>query len=317
MMRHGETGRDTLITAERSAATERVRTVPVTLVAEPSAPLCACPIPRHSWSDVRGNNPRYAVWFCGGCLTGGFIAFPGADDWSGIFLPRDLSRQRIEAPLNELAEALGETVDAVGLFVRHADDLLSRRARHGNITSITADLKDGIAQTVAELKRRFDAAERDRSGAECQRQIEHAELMKRLRRQVRQRTEAVDRSLARRKPPAASSTYAVIVRGAEVVRQLIYGLVDPAAPDRIRYVGKTTAGAHSRFLGHISGARSGAGKRADWIAALAAEGRYPDMVLLEDVGAGVDLDARERWWITAMRERDEADLNTALPKVTR
>lgn len=314
MLRHDEAGRDTLVTAELSAATERVRVVPVTVVAEPAAPLCSCSCPRISWGDVHGRDPRYVVWFCASCLSGGFVAFPGADDWAGRCMPRDLSTRQVEAPLIELADALGETVDALALFVRHADDLVSRRSRHRSVEAIAADLKDGIAQTCAEIRERYERAERDRAVAEARRQDEHDTLVRRLRHQVRSRRDSADRSLSRRKAPAESSTYAIVVRGADAVKPLVYGLVDPAEPNRVRYVGKTTQGAHTRFLGHVKDARRGTKKRADWVAELLELGRPPNMVVLETVPVGADLDARERWWITAMRARGEADLNTAVPQ---
>jgi hypothetical protein len=315
MMRHEETGRDTVFTSTLSAATERVRQLPVTLVAEPNAPLCACERPRISWGEVHGRDPRFVPWFCAGCLGAGFIAFPGADDWCGIGCPPDLTYRKVTAPLEELADAIGETVDAVGLYIRHAGDLIARRARHSSIGSVTAGLNDGIAATVRALRERYEAADLARRVEDVRRGDEHAALVRKLRRGVEIQRARIDRGLARRATPAPSANYAVIVRGSEIVRQLIYGLVDPNEPGRIRYVGKTTAGAHARFLGHVSDATRGTTKRADWIASLVADGRYPDMVLLEDVAAGLDLDARERWWIIAMRERGEGDLNTVVPSV--
>lgn len=315
MMRHEEAGRDTLITAERSAATERVRMVPVTLVAEPTAPLCACESPRHSWGEVHSSGHsalRFVPWFCMGCLTAGFIAFPKAADWRGYLPTSDRRFNDVAAPLLALAEAVGEAVDSLGLFVRHASDLLSRRTRYLGVDQVTADLRDGIAQTAEDLRRMYDQAERERRGREAQREAEHRAIMAKLQRRVAKKRERIDQKLARRPAPAASSTYAVIVHGAEAVKPLVYGLVDPAEPNRIRYVGKTLNGAHNRFLGHLAGRRDGR-KRSEWIAQLLEEHRPPNMVVLETVPVSADLDARERWWITVMRARGEADLNTAIP----
>lgn len=103
----------------------------------------------------------------------------------------------------------------------------------------------------------------------------------------------------------------VIVRGSDCVGAAIYGLIDPAEPERVRYVGKTRSPG-SRLARHIvdSGIKNGAKDR--WIRALLAAGRAPDMVLLER--AWKRSMSRERYWVTELQERGQADLNTVIPE---
>ena len=85
---------------------------------------------------------------------------------------------------------------------------------------------------------------------------------------------------------------------------LIYGLVDPLEPLRIRYVGQTIAPA-ARMREHLT---EGFGKKADWVQSLLEAGRAPDMVQLTWVTSTEALQA-ERHFIVALRRLRQADLN--------
>jgi hypothetical protein len=112
---------------------------------------------------------------------------------------------------------------------------------------------------------------------------------------------------------ARLTTHRVIVRGAEAFKPIIYGLVDPLEPGRVRYVGQTRTSPLSRYLGHLA-PHSSLTPRAKWVARLLEAGRPPDMVLLETVAVSADPSTRERWWILALEERGGADLNSCLPR---
>lgn len=174
-------------------------------------------------------------------------------------------------------------------------------------------VREAIERVTAELTARFEVAESERRIRENVREREHAAALRALQRKAVRRRDGLDRRLAERSAPPSSAEFAVIVRGADVVRPLIYGLIDPLEPDVVRYVGQTRQGAATRFLKHLTTARRSACARSAWIRELLQAGRSPDMVLLETVSLSADLDARERWWITALRQRGEADLNAALP----
>lgn len=78
----------------------------------------------------------------------------------------------------------------------------------------------------------------------------------------------------------------------------IYHLIDPKN-DEIRYVGKTIYPEH-RYSKHLRDkTRTWRGK---WIRSLLSRGLEPFMEIVETVPAGDDWAARERWWITKMRE---------------
>lgn len=91
---------------------------------------------------------------------------------------------------------------------------------------------------------------------------------------------------------------------------VVYGLVDPVDPERIRYVGRSISPV-SRYMGHARTARGSPVGR--WVAQLAEAGRQPRMIMLErcpDENAGRD---REGDWIVCCRERGQADLNRQVP----
>lgn len=125
--------------------------------------------------------------------------------------------------------------------------------------------------------------------------------------------------------PGVTCPREVLVRGADVRRKggVIYGLVDPRQPSRVRYVGQTVGLPESRYRQHIHDSAPQRGRRmpatcarARWISALLAESVYPDMILLErvpDVGAW-ELTDCERRWIATLGKRNQADLNAPLPR---
>ena len=79
------------------------------------------------------------------------------------------------------------------------------------------------------------------------------------------------------------SGYPVLVRGADFIgSRIIYGLVDPAEPDVIRYVGQTMQAPIARYLGHMNGLHP-KHRRYKWFRSLRHKRRQPDMVLLEAV----------------------------------
>jgi hypothetical protein len=130
---------------------------------------------------------------------------------------------------------------------------------------------------------------------------------------ARRRTLARHRRTTRLGRAVARPAYKVIVRGTAALRPIIYGLVDPSEPARVRYVGQTTQSPQTRYLGHLGGCERPT-PRSKWIAALLEAGRLPHMVLLETVPTASDLNARERWWILSLEERGGADLNGWLPR---
>lgn len=108
--------------------------------------------------------------------------------------------------------------------------------------------------------------------------------------------------------------YDVLVRGAEVSKLgIIYGLIDPRQPGKIRYVGQTIAAPLNRYNAHVRPIAGDLSRKAVWIRELIAADVLPDMVLLERVSRVSCLTDRERVWIAAMRQRGQADLNAPLP----
>lgn len=91
--------------------------------------------------------------------------------------------------------------------------------------------------------------------------------------------------------------------------QVVYALVDPADPELVRYVGRTSDPV-GRYAGHVL---AGEPRVAAWVRALATAGRQPVMVLLERC-EDAEVIAREAHWIHHYRDRWQADLNTVLPR---
>lgn len=107
----------------------------------------------------------------------------------------------------------------------------------------------------------------------------------------------------------------VIADGSWRHTAIVYGLVDPREPRRVRYVGATRQHPEARLHGHIAGDAGWAKLR--WIAQLRHDGVHPVMVLLEVVpDYGLDLVARERAWYEELVRTGEADLNGQAPPET-
>jgi hypothetical protein len=85
---------------------------------------------------------------------------------------------------------------------------------------------------------------------------------------------------------------------------VIYALVDPHDPERVRYVGRTCDPV-GRYRAHSVEGSNGVAK---WMAQVTAAGRTPVMLLLERC-ACAEAEARELHWIRYYRQRDQADLN--------
>jgi hypothetical protein len=96
----------------------------------------------------------------------------------------------------------------------------------------------------------------------------------------------------------------------------IYALVDPLAPNIVRYVGSST---HivKRLAAHATGymPRNGDGPKRAWLAELKLAGRKPVAIVLEHVDAptaSAKMHAAERAWIERFRGEAQADLNATL-----
>ncbi len=96
----------------------------------------------------------------------------------------------------------------------------------------------------------------------------------------------------------------------------IYGLVDPAAPNVVRYVGSST---HivKRLAAHASGyvPRNADGPKRAWLAELKKADRKPVAIVLELLDAPTAsprMHAAERRWIERFRAEEQADLNATL-----
>lgn len=313
MMRHGEAGCDTVVTAASGAATERVRVVPVTVVAGPDAPLCGCERPHIQWSATyTGGRTRRAYWLCGECLVAGFLLFPAETSNVALHLPEGVSRADAERGLAELAALVDEPVDALRLYVRYADDLMSRRGgwTEAQIVNVARESTDHL---LAELRQKFAEGEQRRDERAQQLERQHERRMADIQRMIDRRKGRARVRLAKRPAPLVGSPYPTIAEGGSQFGRIIYGLVDPRRPVEIRYVGQTIRGPHQRLAQHIADAQY-KGPKANWLKSLISLGLHPDMVLLEKVRPEADINALERWWIIAMRKEGQADLNATNPR---
>jgi hypothetical protein len=104
----------------------------------------------------------------------------------------------------------------------------------------------------------------------------------------------------------SAGDYPVLYAGRDFCRTVIYGLVDPREPHRVRYVGKAVRAA-LRFAQHfIDG-----GPRGNWFADMERDGVLPDMVLLEESDKSAR--GRELHWFNLLRSLGQADLNVQRP----
>ena len=281
-----------------------VRVVPVTVIAEPDKPMCRCERPSIAWtSRLTGVRPRY-YWLCSNCLAVGFVAMPRTSN----FVTREGS------PLDAAVRAMVDQDDFLDLepdflriYAKWGEDLYARRSGTASFDAASNDsiLRDAVRDIVD----RYEKAERARETRERQRELDHRRAMARIEDRINRGRSASRRGFARRPRPSVDQAYPVIVRGTDVVLRLIYGLIDPLEPARIRYVGRTEKGGSARFFQHV--ARPDQSPRGRWIAELQAAGRNPDMVLLETPQVGVDIDELERWWIVEARRQGFADLNVS------
>jgi hypothetical protein len=100
----------------------------------------------------------------------------------------------------------------------------------------------------------------------------------------------------------------VLYSGGVERRPIVYGLVDPDEPGRIRYVGQTFQ-PYARYCAHV-GRRTPASPCGRWIRNLYLNhDRVPSMVLLEEVPSILELREREREWIKQLVAAGQADLN--------
>lgn len=109
-------------------------------------------------------------------------------------------------------------------------------------------------------------------------------------------------------------TYEVLFTGRDSwVTPIVYGLVDPREPERVRYVGSTITPV-SRYGSHLAvcRARRSFNPRETWVLGLQEHGILPAMVVLERTDSALDLDALESVWTMRLRQEGQADLNKFL-----
>lgn len=92
---------------------------------------------------------------------------------------------------------------------------------------------------------------------------------------------------------------------------VIYGLIDPAEPDVVRYVGSTTD-PEMRFRAHCT---AGSSLVREWVESVVGAGRKPTMVLLERCTDDTQRRQREAFWHHHYVELGQADLNIAVPRL--
>lgn len=93
-------------------------------------------------------------------------------------------------------------------------------------------------------------------------------------------------------------------------RYVIYGLVDPKDPLRVRYVGRAR-NPYARYKEHLTGSATTSSVVAAWVEGVCVEARMPAMVLLEACAIG-DEERAEYAWIEQLRAIDQADLNRVI-----
>jgi len=290
-----------------------VRVIPVALVSESTASACGCTAPTLHWSEVYGPHAlaRRLYFFCAKCRTFGFVAFP-AVNWGEPSILDGVSKADLLAAAESEFDGLPTLPEMAGIFRRAADDVFTRRERCAEVHVETFGKAISEAAVAGIVARAHERAREhaDRVAYETRRIAEvRAKLEAELARATKQRKRVFGRTLKRRKP-VARSEFPVIARGEHHHGAVIYGLIDPREPNRVRYVGQARR-AGARLAAHLSDSTHPHTKKDRWIAGLAAEGLYPDMVLLERTKPDADVDLVERWWIAQMVAKGEADMNTA------
>lgn len=95
-------------------------------------------------------------------------------------------------------------------------------------------------------------------------------------------------------------------------RRIVYGLVSPKQPQRIRYVG-TTRNHMLRYLSHCAKRRGPIGR---WVRSLSRSGLTPMMICIQDISDVSDRGGTTEWgWIEYFRAHGQADLNIAVPAI--
>lgn len=278
-----------------------VTTVRVTLVAEPTEPACGCDSPDVEWSDVFGSSPRRAYWRCTSCGIAGALFFPAGD--------RINSGGR-SAEVDRVLETVGASDGALGMLVRASEDVLvsRNRTREVDLVRFPDEVIDVLKRTIELRLQAWEAKQREIEREHRRRMFD---LESALSRKIEIRKVRTRSQLARR-PAPPDSAYRTLICGSDQCTAVIYGLVDPNEPERVRYVGQATNPA-ARLAGHITASRRDSTRKDKWIRDLEDQGRYPDMVLLERPKPGANLTALEEWWIVSMRDKGQGDLNTSLP----
>lgn len=269
---------------------------------------------RVAWSCVFGDRPRRVYWYCWGCKSMGLLLFPMESPW---FSP-DYYDPKVEGVVDSLLAGEDDPTEGtawVSYLWHAAEETLTRRGARSTISAqwlaevvpdrvlcrLLGQIRRKIQEVSAEVDRRAIAVEARRVALEKDAERQRDRLESRFRRHRK----------VPKVSPKAGGRYPVLVRGSERLWAVIYGLVDTRAPERVRYVGRSTNHL-GRYASHLGEAGAASAKGA-WIGKVLEEGATIDMVLLEAVPAGVDVLECESAWIHALRARGEADLNTALP----
>lgn len=94
--------------------------------------------------------------------------------------------------------------------------------------------------------------------------------------------------------------------------RVIYALIDPAEPDRVRYVGRT-GDPKDRLTAHCT---TKASPTYAWAQSVIEAGRRPELVILYRE-AERRTEEREMWWVRHYRSMGMADLNAIFDKESR
>ena len=78
-----------------------------------------------------------------------------------------------------------------------------------------------------------------------------------------------------------------------MIQTYIYALVDPDT-DGVRYVGKADD-PYKRLERHLAGYEPRATHKSNWIKSLLAQGKQPELMILEEVGVAAWEEAEKRW----------------------
>jgi hypothetical protein len=99
-----------------------------------------------------------------------------------------------------------------------------------------------------------------------------------------------------------------VLCASHVPTEIVYALIDPMAPEIVRYIGRTNT-PEARYRIHLT---EGSAAIREWVGALSTEGRQPAMVLIERCTVDA-VKAREEHWMRVYHDAGQADLNRDLP----